>query len=230
MRALSIINGVMDEKAHGDVERYALLQGFLSYEPDGAPDGAGRSSRIVLTCADLTGIEIYRDRISQLYRSGCPVILVPTADDEENSGSYRKCREYITAHAGFRFTLSEFREMLRRYVNRELLEERTLCFGTSFTIDRKQKTVIKQGRKIDLSPSEFNILLFLLDHAGTVVRREEMLNVLPHRKRGSTRNIDTHIKHIRRMLDMRDVIVCVRSVGYRLDEERFLGIICKAAE
>ena len=120
--------------------------------------------------------------------------------------------------------------MLRRYVNRELLEERTLCFGSSFTIDRKQKTVIKQGRKIDLSPSEFNILLFLLDHAGTVVRREEMLNVLPHRKRGSTRNIDTHIKHIRRMLDMRDVIVCVRSVGYRLDEERFLGKICKAAD
>lgn len=230
MKALSIINGVMDGQVHGDVERYAMLHGFLSYEPEGALDGAGRSSRIVLTCVDMAGLETYGDKVGEIHREGCPVILIPTADSESNSGSYRKYREYITAHAGFRFTLSEFREALRRYVSGELLSERTLCFGTSFTIDRKYRTVMKQGRQIDLGPSEFNILVFLLDHVGTVVTREEMLLVLPERKRGSTRNIDTHIKHIRRLLDMRDEIVCVRSVGYRVDEERFLGKICKAAD
>ena len=57
-----------------------------------------------------------------------------------------------------------------------------------------------------------------------------MLLVLPERKRGSTRNIATHIKHIRRLLDMRDEIVCVRSVGYRVDEERFLKKIYKASD
>ena len=89
---------------------------------------------------------------------------------------------------------------------------------------------MKQGRQIDLSLFEFNILAFLLDYIGTAVTREEMLLVLPERKRGSTRNIDTHIKHIRRLLDMRDVIVCVRSVGYRVDEEGFLRKICGSAD
>ena len=35
MKALSIINGVVDEQVHGDIERYAQLLGFLSYEPPG---------------------------------------------------------------------------------------------------------------------------------------------------------------------------------------------------
>ena len=39
MKALSIINGVVDEQVHGDIERYAQLLGFLSYEPEGALDG-----------------------------------------------------------------------------------------------------------------------------------------------------------------------------------------------
>lgn len=221
MRALSIINGVMDDQVHGDIERYAMLHGFLSYEPEGSLNGAGRSSRIVLACADIEGLETYWDKVSEMHRTGCPVILIPTAEGEENPSCYRKYREYITAHAGFRFTLSEFREILRRYVSGELLSERTLCFGDSFTIDRENRIVVKKSRRIDLRPSEFDILVFLLDHVGTVVSREEMLSVLPERKRGNTRNIDTHIKHIRKHLDMRDVIVCVRSVGYRVDEERF---------
>ena len=126
MKALSIINGVVDEQVHGDIERYAQLLGFLSYEPEGALDGAGRSSRIALACADTAGLETYKSRVSEMHRAGCPVILIPTADSEENPGSYRKYREYITAHAGFRLTLSEFREMLRRYVSGELLAEHVL--------------------------------------------------------------------------------------------------------
>ena len=101
MKALSIINGVMDGQVHGDVERYAMLHGFLSYEPEGALDGAGRSSRIVLTCVDMAGLETYGDKVGEIHGGGCPVILIPTADSESNSGSYRKYREYITAHAEF---------------------------------------------------------------------------------------------------------------------------------
>ena len=53
MKALSIITGVMNEQEHGDVARYAMLHGYLSYEPEGALDGAGCSSRIVLACVVL---------------------------------------------------------------------------------------------------------------------------------------------------------------------------------
>ena len=52
MKALSIINGVMDEQVHGDVERYAMLHGFLSYEPEG---GSGRSGTFLPDRAHLRG-------------------------------------------------------------------------------------------------------------------------------------------------------------------------------
>lgn len=65
------------------------------------------------------------------------------------------------------------------------------------------------------------IFLFLLEHTGMAVSRREINQILPDRKRESMRNIDTHIKHIRRRLDMKDVIISIRSVGYRVDPEKF---------
>lgn len=100
MKALSIINGVVDEQVHGDIERYAQLLGFLSYEPEGALDGAGRSSRIALACADTAGLETYKSRVSEMHRAGCPVILIPTADSEENPGSYRKIQRIYYSTCG----------------------------------------------------------------------------------------------------------------------------------
>ena len=61
----------------------------------------------------------------------------------------------------------------------------------------------------------------MLEHIGAVVSREEINEALPSRKRDGGRNVDTHIKNLRRRLDMHDVILSVRSVGYRIDEEKF---------
>ncbi len=65
------------------------------------------------------------------------------------------------------------------------------------------------------------IVFFLLEHMGRAVSREEINKILPQRKREGGRNVDTHIKNLRRRLDLNDVILSVRSVGYRIDEERF---------
>ncbi len=51
--------------------------------------------------------------------------------------------------------------------------------------------------------------------------REELNGILPDRKRENMRNVDTHIKNIRHILGMNEVIRSVRSVGYRIDEEKF---------
>ena len=72
-----------------------------------------------------------------------------------------------------------------------------------------------------MGPYEFDILVYILEKIGTAVSREEINQILPFRKRESTRNVDTHIKNIRRILDMQDVIISVRAVGYRVDTDKF---------
>lgn len=82
-----------------------------------------------------------------------------------------------------------------------------------------------QGHETLFGPYEYEVLVYLLEHAGKAVSREEINHILPERKRMTDRNIDTHIKNIRRVLDMKKIIVSVRSVGYRVDPDEFYNWI-----
>ena len=53
-----------------------------------------------------------------------------------------------------------------------------------------------------------------LEHMGEILSREKINSFLPARKRSGVRNIDTHIKSIRKALGEQELIQCVRSVGY----------------
>jgi len=78
-----------------------------------------------------------------------------------------------------------------------------------------------EGRRVDLTPREFELLQALVAHAGRVVRRSQLIQRLwgpdaPH----SERAIDAHVKSIRRKLGpARDSLQTVRGVGYRIAEE-----------
>lgn len=104
------------------------------------------------------------------------------------------------------------------YVKEE--QKRKLIYD-NLVIDRKQRLVIYHGKEAELGPYEVDVLVYLLEHMGRAVSRSEINRILPERKRENERNIDTHIKNIRRCLDLKDVIVSVRSVGYRIDPDRF---------
>ena len=197
MEVLSVINGVVDEKLKGDVEKYAFLKGLLAYE---LKPGAGEKKirhRTIMVFVDQRGMERYRDAVLQLKNLDYPVILLSDP-----------C------------TFEEFQKTVGQYVDNWEMEERRLCFG-QLLVDRIQHRIVLEGEEIKLGPYEFDILIFMLEHIGKVMTRKEMNYLLPERKRGSMRNIDTHIKNIRRLLHMKDVIKCVRSVGYRIEQEDF---------
>lgn len=106
------------------------------------------------------------------------------------------------------------------YIGKDQESERELIYG-NLMIDREQRLVIYHGNKAALGPYEADVLVYLLEHMGKAVSRTEINRALPERKRENERNIDTHIKNIRRCLDLKDVIVSVRSVGYRIDPDKF---------
>ena len=75
------------------------------------------------------------------------------------------------------------------------------------------------GEKTDLTAKEYDILLFLMDHKGIVLSRDQILNaVWGYEYYGEDRTVDWQIKLLRNKLGTyRDMIRTVRGVGYKFD-------------
>ena len=80
--------------------------------------------------------------------------------------------------------------------------------------------MIADGRRVELTPRERELLSALIAQAGRVVRRGQLIDRLQAgREPRSERAIDAHIKSIRRKLgSARNYVETVRGVGYRLAE------------
>lgn len=94
----------------------------------------------------------------------------------------------------------------------------TLKFG-GLTIDKSARVVYTDGNKIDLSPKEYDLLLYLAENIGIALTREQILNsVWGYDFFGDDRTLDTHIKLLRsRLGEYRRYIVTLRGVGYRFE-------------
>jgi two-component system phosphate regulon response regulator PhoB len=94
--------------------------------------------------------------------------------------------------------------------------------GGAIQLDPRTGRVIADGRRIDLTPHERELLSALIAQAGRVVRRNQLIDRIHQGGSAprSERAIDAHIKSIRRKLGpAREYLETVRGVGYRLSEE-----------
>jgi DNA-binding response OmpR family regulator len=73
---------------------------------------------------------------------------------------------------------------------------------------------------VDLTAAEFDLLKTLAENRGRVVTREQLLNKFRGGDYyGEIRVVDVHLGHIRQKLGREDLIVTVRGVGYRFEDE-----------
>lgn len=203
MKALTVINGAADRKLSAGIERYARISGFRTCHIDDlADDGSCLPGDILFT--DQAGEEKYKDMAKRMQDGGCPVICIPASLSP--------------------FTYKDFTELTAGALDRDQLSDRDLIYGR-LVIDGEQHIMTYKGKETALGPYEYDVLVYLLRHAGKAVSREEINSILPERKRMTDRNIDTHIKNIRRTLNMKKIIVSVRSVGYRVDPDELYNWI-----
>ena len=88
-------------------------------------------------------------------------------------------------------------------------------------LDMRRLRATKQGTPLDLSPREFEILQFLIAHAGETVTREQLLHhIWGEHASLYTRTIDAHITRLRHKLEADPAnpqhIITIHRVGYRL--------------
>ncbi len=97
--------------------------------------------------------------------------------------------------------------------------ERDMAAFEGLTVDFTGRMVFIDGRKIELSPKEYDLLFFLVRNRSIALTRERLLSeVWGYDFFGDDRTLDTHIKLLRNSLgDYRKFIVTLRGVGYRFE-------------
>ncbi len=173
-----------------------------------------------LRLPDVPGEEVARE----LRRSSSVPILMLTAKSGEEDrirGLELGADDYVTKPFSPRELVLRVQAILRRGV--ESTEPASpASFGSGeLVIDEPTRQVAVRGEPVELTPTEWGILLALANTPGRVYSRYELINrVRGYEFEGYERTIDSHVKNLRRKTE-RDpsdprLVVTVFGVGYRL--------------
>jgi DNA-binding response OmpR family regulator len=148
---------------------------------------------------------------------GTPVLFVTAREsvEERVRGLKLGADDYIIKPFVFAELLARIEAVLRRR-----RRERRHAFG-GLELDIERRTVRCDGRRIDLTPIEFNLLRVLVEHrGGTVSRRDLLRDVWQSDHDPGTNVLEVHIARLRRRLSPFDAthIETVRGQGYRLSD------------
>jgi two-component system, OmpR family, phosphate regulon response regulator PhoB len=170
----------------------------------------------------LSGIEICRRLRARPDTRQLPIIML-TARGEESErvrGLSTGADDYIVKPFSVPELLARVSALLRRSSPERIAD--ILAFG-ELELDREKKRVSRNGHAIDLGPTEFRLLEFLMERPGRVFSREQLLDGVWGRDVYiDERTVDVHVGRLRKALNRGhadDPIRTVRGAGYALDDK-----------
>ena len=220
-----------DKELSAMLGEYLTAEGFeISHAFDGE-EGAqkalgGLYDAIVLDVMmpKLDGFEVLRRIRSE---SSVPVIMLTAKGDDVDRivGLEIGADDYLSEPFNPRELLARLHAILRRTQNRavETPKIKTQQIG-ALEINSASRSVIANGQTLDLTSTEFNLLNTLVNHAGTIVSKENLSeNGLRRTLQKYDRSIDMHMSNLRKKLAQQglgSMLITVRGQGYQITDER----------
>ncbi len=148
--------------------------------------------------------------------SNVPVIMLTAKAEEESQlkGFKLGADDYVTKPFSPNVLLARCEKLLKG----QQKEEKEIVYG-QIKIDELARVVTVMGEEIQLTPKEYELLIYFIENKGIALSRDKILNsVWNYDYYGDLRTVDTHVKQLRAKLgDMSKYISTVRSVGYKLE-------------
>jgi two-component system, OmpR family, phosphate regulon response regulator PhoB len=169
----------------------------------------------------VSGIELCRRLRSRPETRQLPIVML-TARGEESErvrGLSTGADDYVVKPFSVPELLARVAALLRRASPERVAD--VLGFG-DIAIDREKKRVTRGGRPVDLGPTEYRLLEFLMERPGRVFSREQLLDgVWGSDIYIDERTVDVHVGRLRKALNRGDEVDPIRTVrgsGYALDD------------
>jgi len=209
------------------VREYLTEQGFRVVTADNGQNAlyTARSEKPDLILLDVMMPEMDGYQFISAYRkeNDVPIILLTAKLEETDKvlGLELGADDYITKPFGMRELLARIRAVLRR-VGSDSRQPATLKVA-DVSLDRDTHNVRVDGKTVDLTPSEFDLLAALMEAPGRVYSRADLLIKLQGTTfEGVERTIDVHVRNLRTKLEPDPAnpryIETVFGVGYRFAE------------
>jgi DNA-binding response OmpR family regulator len=195
-----------------------------------ARDGAEALARFATEHIDLVVLDIMLPKLDGLEvckrlraTSSVPIIMLTARDDELDKvlGLELGADDYITKP----FSIREFRSRVRALLRRAAAPRHDsradeVITSNGLRIDLARRVVEIEGRPVQLTYVEFELLRILASHPGRVYTRQMLLEALwGGSEYREPRTIDVHVRHLREKLERDpgepELIFTVRGVGYR---------------
>jgi two-component system phosphate regulon response regulator PhoB len=220
---------VEDEDALSMLLRYNLEA--EGYEVDSVARGDEAETRLKERSPDLlvldwmlpglSGIELCRRLRARPETRQLPILMLTARGEESEKvrGLATGADDYVVKPFSVPELLARVRALLRRSSPERVSS--VLSIG-DIELDREKKRVSRGGRPIDLGPTEYRLLEFLMERPGRVFTREQLLDgVWGSEIYIDERTVDVHVGRLRKAINRgneADPIRTVRGAGYSLDD------------
>ena len=213
-----------------DLDIQELLQNFLQesgYDITVANDGLEAINLFSDDDFDLILLDILLPKIDGFSvcefirkKSQIPIIILTALNGEKEQikGLDLQVDDYITKPFSMPVLVRKIAAVLRRASKTSDQEHKTMSYD-NLILDFDDYTASVNGISYELTQREFEVLRELLLNRGRILTRQNLLNKLwKYDFYGDERVIDTHIKNLRKKLNI-TFIQTIRGVGYKIDKE-----------
>ena len=173
---------------------------------------------------DISGFDVCRQLRAEGMR--LPILMLTARDEELDKvlGLELGADDYVVKPYGLRELVSRIRALLRRAYGGLAMASAgdRLRFG-EVEMDLERLQVTRQGKLVDLTPTEFRLLRYLVSHPNRPFSRDALIEAVWGYASdiGSDRTVDVHIRHLREKLEDDPAnprwLVTVRGVGYKFE-------------
>ncbi|KMM37424.1 response regulator transcription factor [Guptibacillus hwajinpoensis] len=182
-----------------------------------------------LMLPEMDGLEVCKELRQRHIHT--PVLMLTAKDDEFDKvlGLELGADDYMTKPFSPREVVARVKAILRRVKQleesktaSEMQEEEKIQVGQLAVYPNNYEAFF-QGKIMEVTPKEFELLVYLVRHKGRVLTREQLLSaVWDYDFVGDTRIVDVHVSHLREKIEQNtrkpEYIKTIRGLGYKLEE------------
>ena len=215
-----------EQKIREMIRKYAEFEGFTVDEAKDGFDAVNKADKekydLIIMDVMMPNLDGFR-AVKEIKKkdSNVPVIMLSALGEEYDKihGFDVGVDDYVVKPFSTKELMMRIHAILKR-TNADTVDNDKFVLN-DLVIDYAARTVTIKNERIQLSPKEYELLVYLVKNRGIALTREKILEtVWGYDFFGDDRTLDTHVKLLRKNLgDYSKYIVTLRGVGYRFEKD-----------